>query len=131
MRLLLSPISKIEPKKDKRWRKNDDPPESDDTDDEESGESQTKTPAAARAPSKGTYPKPKNFAERMMNVLENQVDPKVIDWHGNGDWVVVNVSAIKSSDILETRFQGIRYPAFIRNLSRWYVILHLLIVDLC
>jgi HSF-type DNA-binding len=71
------------------------------------------------APSKGTYPKPKNFAERMMNVLENNVDPDVVKWHGDDDRIAINTKTLRSSDILDDRFQGIRYAAFIRNLSRW------------
>ncbi|CAB9517967.1 expressed unknown protein [Seminavis robusta] len=80
-------------------------------------------PAAAKkkssAPSVGTYPKPKNFAERMMNVLENNVDPKVVKWHGEEDLIAINTKSLKTSEILDDRFQGIRYAAFIRNLSRW------------
>ena len=75
--------------------------------------------AKPRAPSKGTYPKPKNFAERMMNVLENSVNTDVIAWHGEDDLVAINTKALKQSDILDDRFQGIRYAAFVRNLSRW------------
>ena len=99
-------------------------------------------------PSKGTYPKPKNFAgtclkrrlgialrvaalfrwdisclcvaiERMMNVLENGVYPDVISWYGEEDLVSVSIKGVKQSDILDDRFQGIRYAAFVRNLSRW------------
>lgn len=72
-----------------------------------------------RAPSKGTYPKPKNFAERMMNVLENAVSPDIISWHGEEDLVSIDTRALKQSDLLNERFQGIKYAAFVRNLSRW------------
>lgn len=73
--------------------------------------------------SKGTYPKPKNFAERMMNALENDVDPNIISWlkSNNDDLVAINLKALKNSNVLETYFQGVRYAAFARNLSRWYV----------
>lgn len=70
-------------------------------------------------PSKGTYPKPKNFAERMMNVLENDVYPDVVSWYGEDDLVSVSIKGVKQTDILDDRFQGIKYAAFVRNLSRW------------
>jgi HSF-type DNA-binding len=71
------------------------------------------------APTKGTYPKPKNFAERMMNVLENNVAPEVVKWHGDDDRIAIDTKALKTSNILDGRFQGIKYAAFVRNLSRW------------
>jgi len=80
------------------------------------------TPATGNITSKGTYPRPKNFAERIMNVLENEVDPDVIRWLGEKDLISINTRLVKSTDILATRFQGIRYAAFVRNLSRWYVL---------
>ena len=76
-------------------------------------------PSKKRAPSKGTYPKPKNFAERMMNCLENSVNTDVISWYGSNDLISVNIKGVKTSDILDDRFQGIKYAAFVRNLSRW------------
>ena len=73
--------------------------------------------------SKGTYPNPKNFAERMMNALENGVDHNIISWlrHDNEDLVAINLQLLKNSDVLKIYFQGARYAAFVRNLSRWYV----------
>ena len=54
-----------------------------------------------------------------MNVLENGVYPDVISWYGEEDLVSVSIKGVKQSDILDDRFQGIRYAAFVRNLSRW------------
>lgn len=80
------------------------------------------------ASGKGTYPKPKNFAERMMNALETKADPEVISWladsdggdnKDDADLISINTKVLKDSEILETNFQGIRYAAFVRNLSRW------------
>ena len=89
---------------------------------ESRGSSTMATTSAAGSSTKGTYPKPKNFAERMMNVLENNVDSKVITWYeGEEDLIAINTKFLKTSDILDTNFQGIRYAAFVRNLSRWYV----------
>lgn len=74
-----------------------------------------------RSPSSGTYPKPKNFAERMMNALENECGLDVISWyeHGKENLIAINSKTLKNSDILNANFQGIRYAAFVRNLSRW------------
>ena len=64
-----------------------------------------------------------------MNALENNADPEVISWlndgggdaGGDADLISINTKALKESKILQTNFQGIRYAAFVRNLSRWYV----------
>jgi hypothetical protein len=73
-------------------------------------------------PGGGTYPKPKNFAERLMNVLENSVVSDIVFWYGAQNFVAIHLKRIKSSSVLDTHFQGIRYTAFMRNLSRWYVL---------
>ncbi|CAB9505791.1 HSF-type DNA-binding [Seminavis robusta] len=66
-----------------------------------------------------TYPQPRNFAERLMWVLESNAAPDTIWWEEDGQAVALHVDNLKTGDVLNQHFQGIKYKFFIRNFSRW------------
>ena len=68
-----------------------------------------------------SYPKPRNFAERMMNALERGIASDSISWAGDGKGVALHTNKLKDSPELTSYFKAKDYSAFIRNCNRWYV----------
>ncbi|CAB9517975.1 expressed unknown protein [Seminavis robusta] len=76
--------------------------------------------AAAAPPAGGTYPRPTNFGEKLMHVLENGIAQDCISWHGETcERIAIHLPNLKKSSVLNTNFQGNRYSSFVRNLNRW------------
>ncbi|CAB9531645.1 HSF-type DNA-binding [Seminavis robusta] len=66
-----------------------------------------------------SFPAPKNFAERLMNVLESDIDTEAIWWDGETKSVALQPKKLKKGTILHTHFSGNKYSAFLRNFNRW------------
>lgn len=75
------------------------------------------SPPAARPPL--SYPKPKNFAERLMGAMESGEVTDSIWWAGNGTLVAFYPKKIKNGETLETHLRLKNYNSFIRSLNRW------------
>ncbi|CAB9524193.1 HSF-type DNA-binding [Seminavis robusta] len=75
--------------------------------------------AGDESPSKLSYPKPKNFAERMMNALEKGIASESIWWVGDGKAVALHPKNLKMSSSLTEYFKAKDYSGFIRNCNRW------------
>lgn len=69
----------------------------------------------------GTFPKPANFAEKIMHVLENNMEPEAIRWIDNGEAIAIHPENAKQSKLLAKFFQMKSFPIFTRTLIRWYV----------
>jgi HSF-type DNA-binding len=66
------------------------------------------------------YPNPKNFAERLMNVLERGIAPDCIWWVDEGiRGVAIQPKKLKKGTLLQTHFSGNKYSAFLRSFNRW------------
>ena len=63
--------------------------------------------------------KPKNFADRLMRVLLNDVAPDSLWWVGDGKAVAFHSKNLTKGDLLQTHFKTKDYNAFIRNCNRW------------
>jgi HSF-type DNA-binding len=63
--------------------------------------------------------KPKNFADRLMRVLLNDVAPDTLWWVGDGTAVAFHPKNLKKGTLLGTHFKTKDYNAFIRNCNRW------------
>jgi len=68
-----------------------------------------------------TYTKPKNFAERLMTVLQSEVCLDSLYWVANGKAVGLIPKHLKKGTILKDHFNVKDYSGFIRNCNRWYV----------
>lgn len=68
---------------------------------------------------KFSYPKPKNFAERMMNALERGIASEAISWAGGGKAIALKTKHLKNSPELSSYFKAKDYSGFIRNCNRW------------
>ena len=66
-----------------------------------------------------SYPKPKNFAERMMNALERGIASDAISWAGGGKAIALKTKHLKNSPELASYFKAKDYSGFIRNCNRW------------
>lgn len=66
-----------------------------------------------------TYPRPKNFPQRLMLVMESEAASNAIWWEEDGQTVALRVHHLKNGPVLGQHFQGIRYKFFIRYFSRW------------
>lgn len=68
-----------------------------------------------------TYPKPRNFAERLMFVLESGLATDCLFWAGNGEAVALHSKNLKKGTCIKDYFNVKDYSGFIRNCNRWYV----------
>lgn len=75
--------------------------------------------AAAAAPAKLSYPKPKNFAERLMNALERDIASESVWWVGEGKAIALHPNNLKKCPELTEYFKAKDYSGFIRNCNRW------------
>lgn len=75
--------------------------------------------AAAAAPAKLSYPKPKNFAERLMNALERDIASESVWWVGEGKAIALHPNSLKKCPELTEYFKAKDYSGFIRNCNRW------------
>lgn len=97
----------------KQERKTESVPTDDDDDDAKANE------AGDAGTSELSYPKPKNFAERMMNALETGVAADSITWTGGGKAIALKTKSLKEHPTLTTYFKAKDYSGFIRNCNRW------------
>jgi HSF-type DNA-binding len=63
--------------------------------------------------------KAKNFAERLMHVLEHKIGSDTVWWVGEGKAVAIHARNLKESDLLSQHFRVKDYSVFIRNCNRW------------
>lgn len=78
--------------------------------------------AVAGAPSGegAKFPHPKNFAERLMNVLQRGIASDSIWWVGGDvNGVALRPKKLKKGTLLQTHFSGNQYSAFLRSFNRW------------
>ena len=66
--------------------------------------------------------KAKNFAERLMHVLQGQIGTDTVWWVGEGKAVAIHTRNLKDGDMLTQHFRVKDYGVFIRNCNRWYVL---------
>jgi hypothetical protein len=66
-----------------------------------------------------SYPNPKNFAERLMHVMEAEMAPDSIWWVSDGKAVALHPKRLKKGTILKSHFQANKYSSFLRNFNRW------------
>jgi len=64
-------------------------------------------------------PKPKNFAERLLRLLNSGDSSSSIWWASDGTMVAFYPRNMKHEDILATQLKLKNYNSFIRNLNRW------------
>lgn len=89
----------------------------------------TERPDNAKSSSSGStntqntppYRKAKNFAERLMIVLQDELAKDSLWWVGNGMGVAIHKKNLKRSPILKSHFNIGDFIVFSRNLNRWYV----------
>jgi hypothetical protein len=78
------------------------------------------TPApASKKQKRGTKKNSKNFAEKLMDVLQTGVAKEVIWWEGDGTIVALHVDKLKHGPTRDKYFDGVKYKFFIRKFSRW------------
>ena len=63
--------------------------------------------------------KPKNFAERLMKVLREEISQDTIWWIGDGKAVAIHTKNLKQGNLLTEHFKVKDYTVFIRNCNRW------------
>jgi hypothetical protein len=68
-----------------------------------------------------TYSKPRNFAERLMSVLQSGVGADYVWWAGEGKAIALHVKNLKQGGLLQKYFRTSQYSVFIRNCNRWCV----------
>jgi hypothetical protein len=66
-----------------------------------------------------TYNNPRNFAERLMYVLESGIASGAIFWVGDGKAVGLHTKKLKRGMVLETYFRINQFSSFLRNFNRW------------
>jgi hypothetical protein len=66
-----------------------------------------------------SYPKPKNFAERLMNAVERGIASDSVWWVGGGKAVALHPNNLKNCPELTQYFKAKDYSGFIRNCNRW------------
>ena len=65
-----------------------------------------------------TYPKPRNFAERLMYVLETGAASDAL-WWVEGKAVALHQKRLKKGTAMKDFFNVKEYSGFIRNCNRW------------
>jgi len=77
------------------------------------------------------FPIPKNFAERLMNILDSGVISDCIWWATDGKAVALHPKKLRRGNVLQEHFASNSYSGFLRNFNRWYVPSVKLFVDCC
>lgn len=92
-----------------------------DTSDSSSSSSEDKKPKPTPAKEAGEMPykKCKNFAERLMRVLNLGIGSDTIWWIGEGKAVAIHTRNLKAGTLLADEFKVKDYSVFIRNCNRW------------
>ena len=67
------------------------------------------------------FPTPKNFAERLMNVLDSGIISDCIRWASDGKAVALHPKKLRKGTVLQDYFSSSSYSSFLRNFNRWYV----------
>jgi HSF-type DNA-binding len=80
-----------------------------------------KKPKASKKKRKDGNPhrKPKNFAERLMRVLQDGIGQDTIWWVGDGKAIGIHSRNLRRGDMLSEHFNVKDYSVFIRNCNRW------------
>jgi tRNA pseudouridine-54 N-methylase len=63
--------------------------------------------------------KAKNFAERLMHVLQDGIGKDTVWWVGEGKALAIHTRNLKEGDLLSEHFRVKDYSVFIRNCNRW------------
>lgn len=84
-----------------------------------SSSSEDKKPKAKKAKADNTQRKPKNFAERLMRVLQNGIGQDTLWWVGDGKAIGIHSRNLRRGDMLSEHFNVKDYSVFIRNCNRW------------
>ena len=71
------------------------------------------------------YRQAKNFAERLMRVVQDGIAADSLWWVGNGKGVAIHKKNLRKSPVLASHFNIKDYNVFSRNLNRWYVVFFL------
>lgn len=74
-----------------------------------------KKPKASRDP----HRKPKNFAERLMKVLQSEIGTDTVWWLGDGKAVAIHSRNLRRGKMLQEHFKVKDFSVFIRNCNRW------------
>ena len=70
-----------------------------------------------------SFANPKNFAERLMNVLDSGVISDCIWWATDGMAVALHPKKLRKGTVLQDHFSSSSYSGFLRNFNRWCVFL--------